>query len=261
MANKYMRTPFRIEIAPTGASAEFVDQEIYIVNRENKGRLLEKVLVENHDKILVFVRTKHSAKIISKELKMIGHTVCELHSDRSLSQRKEALSGFKGNRYRILIATDIAARGIDVKDISLVINYDLPEDLTDYVHRIGRTGRAGKSGMAITFATRAQEISIRRIERLIHKNIKISQTPKLLDSAISKYNELNDRDERPEKREYTYRDENKRERNFKSRQSNNRGGNRNSRNGGGFSGRGKFRRGPIKKRGLVRDGIISRDKR
>jgi ATP-dependent RNA helicase RhlE len=115
----------------------------------------------------LFSRTKHGAKKILKNVKSAGHTAAEIHSNRSLSQRLEALEGFKIGRYRILVATDIAARGIDVIGIQLVINYDLPDNPEDYVHRIGRTGRAGMTGHAVSFATPDQRDEVTRIERLI----------------------------------------------------------------------------------------------
>jgi ATP-dependent RNA helicase RhlE len=103
-----------------------------------------------------------------------GHSAAELHADRTLSQRKAALEGFKTGTYRVLVATDIAARGIDVKDISLVLNYDVPENPEDYVHRIGRTGRAGASGLAITLASPEQHRDIRDIEKLMGSTIRLS---------------------------------------------------------------------------------------
>ena len=109
----------------------------------------------------------------------MGHTSAEIHSNKSLNQRLEALQGFKMGKYRIMVATDIAARGIDVTGIELVINYDLPEQAADYVHRIGRTGRAGHSGHAISFATPEQKFDVRSIERLIKKQLPISKLPEL----------------------------------------------------------------------------------
>ena len=106
-------------------------------------------------------------------------TVAELHSNRSLNQRRDALDGFRNGKYRILVATDIAARGIDVKGIELVVNYDLPDNLDDYVHRIGRTGRAGGVGHAISFATPDQRADVRNIERLIRSNLPLSALPEL----------------------------------------------------------------------------------
>jgi ATP-dependent RNA helicase RhlE len=105
------------------------------------------------------------------------YSVAEIHADRSLQQRKEALEGFKSGKYRILCATDIAARGIDVMDIELVLNYDLPDDPENYVHRIGRTGRAGQVGHAISLATPDQGIDVRSIEKIIRTNIPVSVHP------------------------------------------------------------------------------------
>jgi superfamily II DNA/RNA helicase len=104
----------------------------------------------------------------------MGHKAAEIHSNRSLAQRREALSGFKNGRYRVLVATDIAARGIDVSGIELVLNYDLPDNSEDYVHRIGRTGRAGKAGRAVSFVLPGQLKEIKNIERLIKKNISVT---------------------------------------------------------------------------------------
>ncbi len=129
--------------------------------------------------MLVFSRTKHGAKNIARTVREMGHRSAEIHSNRSLAQRREALEGFKSGRYRVLVATDIAARGIDVKGIELVINYDLPDSSDDYVHRIGRTGRAGSMGKAISFATSDQRRDIRDIERLIKKLLPVSKTPEL----------------------------------------------------------------------------------
>ena len=109
----------------------------------------------------------------------MGDSAIDIHSNRSLAQRRAALEGFKSGRYRILVATDIASRGIDVQDIALVINFDLPDNLDDYVHRIGRTGRAGNFGKAVSFATPEQRASIRHIERLIRKTIPILSLPEL----------------------------------------------------------------------------------
>jgi ATP-dependent RNA helicase RhlE len=180
IAAKYMRLPLRIEVAPTGTAAENVEQEIFIVEREDKMRLLEKFLMDPAFRtVLVFSRTKHFAKKIASMVRVMGHSSAEIHSNRSMSQRKEALDGFKSGKYRVLVATDIASRGIDVKEISLVVNYDLPDDLEDYVHRIGRTGRAGKFGKAISFATPGERYTIRQLERLIRKTIPVLALPAL----------------------------------------------------------------------------------
>lgn len=179
LATVHMALPMRIEVAPAGTASANIEQEIFIIRREEKLSLLEKVLQDNAGTVLVFVRTKHSAKKITTVLKMMGHKAAEIHSNCSQSQRREALSGFKSGKYRILVATDIAARGIDVNDISVVINFDLPDNSEDYVHRIGRTGRAGKQGRAMSFASPDQKSEIRSIERLIRKPLTVSKTPEL----------------------------------------------------------------------------------
>lgn len=173
IAAKYMTMPLRIEVAPAGTSATNVEQEVFIVGRNAKIQLLDKLLTENDGTTLVFSRTKHGARKIAEALCSMGYTAVEIHSNRSLAQRRAALDGFKSGKYRVLVATDIAARGIDVKDICLVVNYDLPECSDDYVHRIGRTGRAGKSGKAVSFATPDQRASISQIEKLIRKTLPI----------------------------------------------------------------------------------------
>ncbi len=172
LAVEHMALPLRIEMASAGTSNANIEQEIIVVERKSKFNLLVKLIGEYPAQpILVFTRTKHGAKDISEDLRRIGTTAAEIHSNRSLGQRREALDGFKKHKYQVLVATDIAARGIDVKDIGLVVNYDLPEQSEDYVHRIGRTGRAGKVGKAISFATPDQRRDIMDIERLIKKPI------------------------------------------------------------------------------------------
>jgi ATP-dependent RNA helicase RhlE len=177
LARSQMQLPLRIEVAPSGTTAENMEQELFIVSREERMRLLESLLKEYHGSVLVFSRTKHGAKKITRSIKQTGNRAAEIHSNRSLSQRREALEGFKTGKYRILVATDIAARGIDVTGIELVINFDLPNTAEDYVHRIGRTGRAGKPGHAISFAMPDQASEVRAIEKLIRSQIRRGKLP------------------------------------------------------------------------------------
>ena len=177
IASEYMKLPIRIEIARQGSVPEQITQELYIVRQDMKPMLLAKLLEEYRGSVLVFSRTKSHAKRLTKALREMRHTVAEIHSNRSLNQRREALEGFKVGRYRVLVATDIAARGIDVKGIELVVNYDLPDDADNYVHRIGRTGRVGHPGHAIAFATPDQGGDVREIERLIRGTLKVSTHP------------------------------------------------------------------------------------
>ncbi len=179
VVHRHMRVPVSIEIAPSGTKAENVTHELFIVKPDMKKTLLNKLLGQFRGSILLFCRTKLSAHRIVGYLKQHGHRAAEIHSDRSLGQRREALEGFKTGKYRILVATDIASRGIDVKGIELVINYDLPEDAENYVHRIGRTGRAGMSGHAISFATADQKQDVQDIERLIRATLPISRHPEI----------------------------------------------------------------------------------
>jgi len=174
IATHHMKLPVRVEVAPPGTTVEDIEQEIMIVPKESKKTLLEALLKKYKGTILLFSRTKHGAKKICISLKNAGHSAAEIHGNRSLSQRISALEGFKSGKYRILVATDIAARGIDVKDIEVVINYDLPDQLEDYVHRIGRTGRAGKEGRAISFVTPQEQRDIPKLERLIRKTIRVT---------------------------------------------------------------------------------------
>lgn len=183
MAATHMRQPLRVEVAPQGTTAERVQQEIFMVKKEDKIRLLNHILGEVRGSIIVFSRTRHGAKKITRDVRHMGHTAAEIHADRSLNQRREALEGFRSGKYRVLVATDIAARGIDVKGIELVVNFDLPDDAGDYVHRIGRTGRAGREGRAISFATPDQRADVRIIERLIRATIPQTKLPEELPPA------------------------------------------------------------------------------
>lgn len=172
LATSQMQMPLRIEIAPESTTASTVEQELIVVRQQEKRTLLELLLNEHEGQVLVFSRTKHGAKKLTKALNDANFSAAEIHANRSLVQRRAALDGFKKGKYRVLIATDIASRGIDVTGLDLVVNYDLPDDAADYVHRIGRTGRSGRSGRAISFATPTQAKHIREIEKLIRSPIK-----------------------------------------------------------------------------------------
>ena len=177
MAAKHMKLPVSVEIAPSGTAAENITQEVFVVKKDAKLQLLGKLLAQYHGPVLLFSRTKHNARKITRSIRDMRYSAAEIHSDRSLSQRREALQGFKSGKYKVLVATDIASRGIDVTGIELVINYDLPDDTENYVHRIGRTGRAGHKGHAISFATPDQRNDVRDIEKLIRASLPISKHP------------------------------------------------------------------------------------
>ena len=177
LAAEHLSIPLRIEVAPSGTAASQVEHEVFIIDRDQKMQLLEKILSDYKGTVLIFSRTKHGARKMTTSIRNMGHSAVEIHSDRTLSQRRAALEGFKSGRYRILVATDIAARGIDVVGIEIVINYDLPGTSEDYVHRIGRTGRAGYTGRAISFATPDQRRDLHAIERLIRKALPVKNLP------------------------------------------------------------------------------------
>ncbi|HLC75878.1 MAG TPA: DEAD/DEAH box helicase [Candidatus Peribacterales bacterium] len=203
LANAEMRLPLRIEVSPGGTTVKEIQQEVFIVHKNDKFALLEMLLQKHTGATLVFSRTKHGAKRIALQLRNANYTAAEIHANRSLGQRREALEGFKRGKYRVLVATDIAARGIDVVGITLVINFDLPDDPSDYVHRIGRTARAGREGIAISFATSDQQSDIRAIERLIRISIKRTPTPVLPKRAPSA--NMPQEVERPERRFSSHR--------------------------------------------------------
>ncbi|MCD4760290.1 DEAD/DEAH box helicase [bacterium] len=184
LAQKYMRSPLRVEVAPAGSTVKSISQEAFIVERSQKLSLLDELLTEYKKRVLVFSRTKHGAKKITRVLKTMGHAAAEIHSNKSLTQRTKALKDFKSGAIRVLVATDIASRGIDVKDIEVVINYDLPDQSEDYVHRIGRTGRAGKRGKAISFVAPDQKRDLLTIERLVRIKLPIKPLPVLKPRAV-----------------------------------------------------------------------------
>ncbi|MBS1716904.1 MAG: DEAD/DEAH box helicase [Armatimonadetes bacterium] len=175
LAEDYLRDPMRVELSRAGTTPDNVEQELYVVEKEGKSDLLQTILQKNNGAVLVFTRTRHGARKLASAVRFNGHSAAEIHSDRTLAQRRAALHGFKTGEYRVLVATDITSRGIDVKDIAMVVNYDIPENPEDYVHRIGRTGRAGASGRAVTFATPDQHRDVKDIERLLKTQLPVSK--------------------------------------------------------------------------------------
>lgn len=171
LAEKYLKSPLQIQVAPSGSMADLVDQEIYLIKSEDKFNILENILRDYDNLVLIFVRTRRGASSLSEKLYKRGYGVSEIHSNLSFNQRKKSLMNFKSGIKRILVATDVAARGLDIKDIQLVLNYDLPDNSEDYVHRVGRTARAGKGGKAISLSLFHQRRDIQKIERLIKKNL------------------------------------------------------------------------------------------
>lgn len=175
IANRHMDLPLRVEIAQPGTTVKEIDQEVIFLGAPDKRDMLAKLLERHTGSILVFSRTKWGAKKLAIIIRELGHAAAEIHSNRSLAQRRAAIEGFKNGTFRILVATDIAARGIDISNIELVINFDLPGTPEDYVHRIGRTARAGRRGKAISFATPDQRRDVQDIERLIRTQLVVGR--------------------------------------------------------------------------------------
>ena len=168
-----LNNPVRIDVAPSATPIEAIDQAVYPVGSTQKGDLLVRLLEERDlDRVLVFTRTKHRADRVCRNLSRKGIRGVAIHSNRTQSQRQQALDGFKSGKYRVLVATDIVSRGIDVDNISHVINFDLPNKAEDYVHRIGRTARAGNDGTALSFLASEEASSLREIEGLIGTTIR-----------------------------------------------------------------------------------------
>ena len=177
LARSTMKQPKLVEVNPRGRAAQMIEQTAYSVSVENKTALLLDLLEQKNEKeslakVLVFTRTRRGSERLSHILKARNHKVNRIHADRSQPQREAALREFREGHTRVLVATDIAARGLDVDAVSHVINYDVPAVPEDYVHRVGRTGRAGKQGKAITIVTPIDELSMKAIERLIGQPVK-----------------------------------------------------------------------------------------
>ncbi|MCF0222139.1 MAG: DEAD/DEAH box helicase [Fibrobacter sp.] len=165
--------PARVEVAPQSTPIERIRQELYRIDKRRKGALLKELLNSHEEmkKVLVFTRTKHGADKIVRVLEKAGIKCAAIHGNKSQNRRQEALGNFKEERIRVLVATDIAARGIDVDDVTHVFNYDLPNEHETFVHRIGRTARAGKEGVAISFCAPDEEQDLRGIEKLTRVKI------------------------------------------------------------------------------------------
>ena len=165
IVNSTLHDPVRVEVAPAATPIELVDQRVYPVGGQQKAQLLVHLIKENDlDRVIVFTRTKHRADRVAKVLHQNGIKCAAIHGDRSQVQRQSALDSLKAGRCRVLVATDVVARGIDVDDVSHVVNYDLPNTPEDYVHRIGRTARAGKSGTAVSLLAPEEHEMLRDIE-------------------------------------------------------------------------------------------------
>ncbi len=178
LANTILNNPVKVEVAPASSTAETIDQSLFYVAANDKRALLKHLLENKEIKTaLVFARTKHGADKIVKDLLQANITAEAIHGNKSQNARQRALSNFKNQSTRVLVATDIAARGIDIDELAYVINYELPNIPETYVHRIGRTGRAGASGRAFSFCDADERAYLKDIEKLINKNIPLADHP------------------------------------------------------------------------------------
>jgi len=178
LISSYTKDPVRIAIGATTKPAEQVDLHHYEVEQDRKLSLLHHLLAEDEEgAFLVFSRTKHGADRLARNLANAGVNASRIHGDRTQAQRNQALTGFRNGTYRVLVATDVAARGIHVDGIAHVVNYDLPQVPEDFIHRAGRTGRAGARGTASTFSTRSERGDIRRIERALNVRMSSREVP------------------------------------------------------------------------------------
>jgi ATP-dependent RNA helicase RhlE len=178
LASRFLRNPETVAAGERRNPAETITQHFYSAPKDGKiDLLIHAIEAERMESVLVFSRTKHGADKISRRLDRKGIKSMAIHSNRTQSQRQRALDGFKQGQFQVLVATDIAARGIDVEGISHVINYDIPHYAEDYIHRIGRTGRAGLTGDAITFVARDDQQHLRKIEQFIGKKLPLKTYP------------------------------------------------------------------------------------
>ena len=183
VAHKYLNQPVRVEIGSVLKPAENVQLRSFEVAHDKKQELLEHLLTEEKGSFLVFVRTRHGADRVARRLTRSGWSATQIHGDRTQAQRNTALRSFSEGHHRVLVATDVAARGIDVANVAQVINFDMPKVAEDFVHRVGRTGRASAHGVATTFAIPAERNELRKIEKTLSIRMKRFRVSTLAESA------------------------------------------------------------------------------
>jgi len=180
LAGSMLRDPVHVAVTPVATTAERVDQKVIFVETARKRQVLAEILRDKKmERTLVFTRTKHGADKVTHHLEAVGQAAAAIHGNKSQPQRERALAAFKDGRVRVLVATDIAARGIDVDGVTHVVNFDLPNVPEAYVHRIGRTARAGHAGVAISFCDSTERQHLRGIERLIRTRLPVEEPGKL----------------------------------------------------------------------------------
>ncbi|MEA3060119.1 MAG: ATP-dependent helicase RhlE [Sphingomonadales bacterium] len=191
LADRYLTNPAEVSVTPTATTVDRVDQSVTMVNQAEKAALLAMVLKSNAvERALVFSRTKHGADKIVRQLEAAGIPAGAIHGNKSQAQRERALAGFKSGEMRVLVATDIAARGIDIPGVSHVVNFDLPDVPEQYVHRIGRTARAGADGIAIAFCSPDERGNLRDIERTTRQKIVVAPLPAGFTAAAEEFKRL-----------------------------------------------------------------------
>jgi len=193
LSSTILHNPAKVEVTPVSSTAETIQQSMYFVEKENKKHLLIHLLKDKTiQSALVFTRTKHGADKVVKELTRVGIGAEAIHGNKSQNARQRALGNFKSGHTRVLVATDIAARGIDVDNLSHVINFELPNVPETYVHRIGRTGRAGASGIAFSFCDMEEKEFLRDIQKLISTSVPIvtDHPYAMSDTSLSTYKTL-----------------------------------------------------------------------
>ena len=184
LAKSLLKEPIKVEAAPQGSTVVKIDQRVIMSGSKAKRNVLNELLAdekEGMERVIIFSRTKHGADRVAKNLAIDGHEAAAIHGNKSQNARQAALKGFANGSVRILVATDIAARGIDVQGITHVVNYELPDDPENYVHRIGRTGRNGASGVAITLCDGTEKSKLRDVERLIRRTLPVSGDMNLVE--------------------------------------------------------------------------------
>ncbi len=232
LAHQILRSPALVEVTPHSTTVEKIDQSVYFVGKKDKPALLVHLLNTNRDirRVLVFTRTKHGANKVVEKLERARIQAEAIHGNKSQTARERALANFKNGRTRVLVATDIASRGIDVDDVTHVINYDLPYEPESYVHRIGRTARAGASGSAFSFCDGEERKLLNAIEKLIRLRVPVSATPEF--AALTD----NVSDERPPRSASNNGRAGQQGNRGQARSQNNRSGERSSNSGGTGSG-------------------------
>jgi ATP-dependent RNA helicase RhlE len=195
ISKRFLRDPVQITVSPPSSTVEKIDQKVLFVDRENKYDLLESVLQdETMHRVLIFARTKHGSNRIVQKLSKIKVRAVALHGNKSQAARLEALKKFRDGKVRVLVATDIASRGLDVDGISHVVNYELPNEPESYVHRIGRTARAGTEGIAISFCDAGERGFLRDIERVIKRAVEVDEDHAFHSHAVAASNKRSNGD-------------------------------------------------------------------